>query len=44
MGPLKKYVTCIMVFFTPFNVVTLSQFYSNASPVLFTKLHKETIE
>ena len=28
MGPFKKYVTCIMVFSTQFNFVTLCQFYS----------------
>ena len=28
MGSFKKYVTCIMVFFTPFKFVTLCQFYS----------------
>ena len=33
-----------MAFFTPFTFVTLCQFRSNASPVLFTKLHEETIE
>ena len=44
MGPFKKYVTCIMAFFTPFNFVTLCQLYSITSPVLFTKLHQETIE
>ena len=44
MGPFKKYVTCIMAFFTPFNFVTLCQFYSTTSPVSFSKLHQETIE
>ena len=44
MGPFKKYVTCIMAFFTPFNFVTLCQFYCTTSPVSFTKLHQETIE
>ena len=44
MGPLKKYVTCIMAFFTPFNFVTLCYFYSITSPLLFPKLHQETIE
>ena len=28
MEPFKKYVTWIMTFFTPFNLVTLSQLYS----------------
>ena len=44
MGPFEKYVTSIMAFFTPFNFVTLCQFYSTTSPVSFTKLHQETIE
>ena len=44
MGPFKKYVTCIMAFFTPFNFVTLCQFYCTTSPVSFTKLHQETRE
>ena len=44
MGPFKKYVTCLIAFFTPFNFVTLCQFYSFTSPVLFTKLHEEIIE
>ena len=39
MGPFKKCVTCIMAFFSPFNFHTC-QFYSIASPVLFTKLEK----
>ena len=43
-GPFKKYVNCIMAFFTPFNFSMLCQFYSVTSPVLFTKLHQETIE
>ena len=37
MRPVKKYVTCIMAFFTSFNFVTLSEFYSTMFPVLFTK-------
>ena len=37
MRPVKKYVTCIMAFFTSFNFVTLSEFYSTKFPVLFTK-------
>ena len=41
MGPLKKYVTCIMAFFIPFNFVTLSYFYSVTSPV---KLQNERNE
>ena len=44
MGPFKKYITCIMAFFTQFNFVTLCQFYCTTSPVSFTKLHEETIE
>ena len=44
MGPFKKYVTCIMAFFTPFNFVTLCQFYCTTSPVSFTKVPQETIE
>ena len=44
MWPFKKYVTCIMAFFTPFNFETLYQFYSTTSPVSFSKLHQETIE
>ena len=43
MGPFKNYVTCIMAFFTPFNFVTLCQFYCTTSPVSFSKLHQETI-
>ena len=39
MEPFKKYVICIMAFFTPLNFVTLCQFYSNTSPVSFTQLH-----
>ena len=39
MVSFKKYVTCIMTFFTAFRFVTLCQFYSNTSPVSFTKLH-----
>ena len=38
MGLFKKYVTCMMPFFTPFNSVTLCQIFSITSPVLFTKL------
>ena len=37
MGSFKKYVTCIIAFFIPFISVTLRQFYSFSSPVLFTK-------
>ena len=44
MGPFSHYVTCIMAFFTPFNIVTLCQFYSNTSNAIITKLHWETIE
>ena len=44
MEPFKNYVTCKMAFFTPFNFVTLCQFYSITSLVLYTKLHSETIE
>ena len=44
MELLKKYVTCIMAFFTLFNFVTLWYFYSVTSPVLFTKFHLETIK
>ena len=44
MGPLKKYVTCMMAFFIQFNFATLCQFYSTTSSVLFTELHQETIE
>ena len=46
MAPFKKYVTCIMAFFTPFNfhTVTLCQFCCTTSPVSFAKLHQETIE
>ena len=44
MGPFKRYITSIMAFFTPFNFVTLCQFYCTTSPVPFTKLHQETIE
>ena len=40
----KRYVTFIMAFFTLLNLVTLCQFYSNTSPVSFTKLHWETME
>ena len=44
MESFKKYVTCIMAFFTPFNAVTRCQFYSITTPVLFTKLFEETTE
>ena len=44
MGSFKKYVTCIMTFFSPFNFVTLCRFYFITSPVLFTKFYKEIIE
>ena len=44
MGPFKRYITSIMAFFTPFNFVTLCQFYCTTSPVPFTKLQQETIE
>ena len=44
MGPFKRHVTCIMAFFTPFNFVTLCQFFSITSPALFTKRHWETVE
>ena len=44
MESFKRYVTCIMAFFTPLNFVTLCNFYSNTSPVSFTKLYWETIE
>ena len=33
-----------MAFFTPCNFVTLCQFYSITSPVIFTKLHQENTE
>ena len=33
-----------MAFFTLFNLDAICQFYSNISPVVFTKLHQETIE
>ena len=42
MGPLKKYVFCIVAYFTPFNFVNFT--LSLISLVLFTKLHKEAIE
>ena len=35
MGPLKKYITLIMVFFILFNCVTFNQFYTIMSPVIF---------
>ena len=44
MGLVKKYVTCIMAFFTTLNFLTLSQFYSTTFPVLFTKRHLENTE
>ena len=37
MGPFKKYATCIKAFLIPFTYITLCQFYSIASPVLFSK-------
>ena len=42
MGPLQKYVTCIMAFFFSFysTCVTLRQFYSIAFPELVTKNNK----
>ena len=40
MGPFS-YLTCIMAFFIPFTCIhSLCQFYSNSSPVLFTKNNK----
>ena len=44
MWPFKKYVTCIMAFFTPFNFLTLYQFYSTTSTVSLSKFRQETIE
>ena len=44
MWPFKKYATCIMAFFTPFNFVTPCQFYTTTSSVSFSKLHQETIQ
>ena len=44
MGSFKKYVTCTMAFFTPFNFVTFCQFYFIPSPVLITNFQQETIE
>ena len=38
------YVTCIIAFFTPFNIVTICQAYSITSTVLITKLNSKTIE
>ena len=35
MGLFKKYVTCIMAFYIIFNCVTLNQFYTITSTVLF---------
>ena len=43
-GLVKKYVTCIMVFFIQFHFVKFSQFYFTTPSVLFTKLHLETID
>ena len=42
MGSFKRYITCIMTFFIPFYSTcdTLWQFYSIASPVLFTENNK----
>ena len=40
MGSFKKYLTCIITFFIPRIRVTLFQFYSTTSPVLFTKNNK----
>ena len=40
MGLFKNYVTCIVAFFIPFTCATLCEFYSIASPVLFTKNNK----
>ena len=40
MGLFKRYVTCIIVFFTPFTFVKLCKFYSITSPVFFTKNKK----
>ena len=34
---LKKYATCTVDFFIPFTCVTINQFYSTTSPVLFTQ-------
>ena len=34
-GLFKKYITCIIAFFIPFNFVALYQFYYTTSPVLF---------
>ena len=36
--PFKKYVTCILTLFTPFNFITFCQLYSITFPVLFIKL------
>ena len=44
MGLCKKYVTCIMTFFTPFNSVILCQFCFNTFPVFFIKPEEETIQ
>ena len=43
-GLVKKYVTCIMVFFIQFHFVKFSQFYFTTPSVLFTKLYLETID
>ena len=40
MEPLKKYVTCKVAFYVSFTQVTLCQFYSFTSAVLFTKNNK----
>ena len=39
----KKYVTCTMAFFTLFIFVTLCQFYSITSPVLFNRMREKKI-
>ena len=40
MEPFKKYVTCIMAFCIPLTCVTLPQFHSFTSLVLFSKNNK----
>ena len=40
MGPFKKYITCIITYFNPFILVTVCQFYSVPSLVLFNKNEK----
>ena len=40
MGPFKKFLTCIMAFFILITYLTLCQFYSFPSPVVFTKSSK----